>query len=239
MDSSRQPAAAQASPGCVPPAVDSRSGGPAPAANQRWAGARRLGLRGILFVWMPLLILGLGSLMASHWAALPRPSLEEPHLAETLAVLGAQSDLPEPPIHAYHVLDGACRCSQRIAKHLMDSKRPAGAAETVLLLGANESLQEDLERSGFDVCAMDREEAAAALGFTSVPLLLVTGRLANGAPTLRYSGGYTARQQALTIQDTVILTGLIHGSTPDSLPVFGCGTTATLQAALDPLGIKY
>lgn len=208
-------------------------------AKQRRNALLRLGSKGLLMVWIPLLIIGLGTLMASHWAALPKPSIEEPHLADALEALGAGSRNDQCRVHAFHVLDGACRCSRRVAEHLMESERPTDAAETVLLIGANEELHRNLERAGFGVESMEREEVARSLGFTSAPMLLVTSRLADGRPTLRYSGGYTARQQALEIQDTAIIAGLLEGATPSSLPIFGCGTTASIQAALDPLGLKY
>jgi len=52
-------------------------------------------------------------------------------------------------------------------------------------------------------------------------------------------GGYTERKQGFDIQDVSIVERLRNEKSVAELPLFGCAVSRSLQALLDPLGIKY
>jgi hypothetical protein len=56
---------------------------------------------------------------------------------------------------------------------------------------------------------------------------------------LRYLGGYTERKQGLMIEDVTIVERLRSERPVVELPLFGCAVSRSLQAMLDPLGIRY
>lgn len=204
-------------------------GAAAPGRRRAWAGAA------ILAVWAPLLLLVLGTLMAGHWAPLPRPETRDDGLALRL-LTRAEID-GTAGLVAFHVLDSECRCSQRIAEHLAGSERPAGVREVVLLTGPAEPLAGRLEARGFAVLPHGRGELDETLGLASAPMLLLVDA---PQPAMRYAGGYTPRQQSLDVRDLALIEeARCTRGVLEALPVFGCGVAPPLRAALDPLGIKY
>jgi hypothetical protein len=193
----------------------------------RWA------LAGGVALWAGLSIVAQTTLMASHWYTLPTPDRADTDLQHALAALVPAH--AEGSWTAVHVLYSACRCSQRVFDHLFESPRPDGVYETVLLIGADEAIEERAAAAGFDVWVLSPEDLKARFGIVSAPLLLVLGPQAE----LRYAGGYTERKQGYDVQDTKIIQTLQDGDDPTELPLYGCGVSKELQQILDPMGLKY
>ena len=136
-----------------------------------------------------------------------------------------------------HVLYSACRCSNQVLDHLFsaDRARPEGVDERVLLVGANAEIEARAARAGLPLSVLEPRELEAQFGITSAPLLL----LVSPSDELRYAGGYSDRKQSLDIQYLQILDEARGVHSPRVRPLFGCGVSRELQAALDPLGLKY
>jgi hypothetical protein len=184
-------------------------------------------LLGLWFVAM--LAIGV-DLLVRHAVALPRPAADA-RLAASLAPLRS-------PEHggwmAVHVLYQRCRCSVKIAEHLLATERPADLDEHVLLVGEGGALGARLAASGFAVHALGEEELASKYGVESVPLLVLV------APdgSVRYAGGYTSRKQGLEARDLAIIADAKAGRDTAAIPIFGCAVSERLRAALDPLRIR-
>ncbi|HEX4455940.1 MAG TPA: hypothetical protein VH143_34000 [Kofleriaceae bacterium] len=186
----------------------------ASVASRAWFG------RAVLIAWFVVVTVGSAGLLARHLLALPAPAPTSDLGARLLALRGGA---PGTWV-AVHVLGGDCRCSQRIADHLIASARPAGWAELVLWIG--DSPPSGLEQH-FDVRRVDAARLAA-LGIEAAPLLVAI------APdgSVRYAGGYTDRKQGPVEHDLEILSAVRASLPPPSLPVFGCATSDRLRARL-------
>lgn len=134
---------------------------------------------------------------------------------------------------AVHVLYAECRCSQRIAEHLMATTRLPDVAEHVILVGQDNALRDALAGRGFDVATVNADDLEATYGIEAVPLLVVV------APdgTVRYSGGYTTSKQGPAPRDREIIELARRSESTDSLPVFGCAASRELRDRLDPIGL--
>jgi hypothetical protein len=129
---------------------------------------------------------------------------------------------------AVHVLSGDCRCSQRIAVHLVADPRPFGWSELVVWVGDTAPPSSLVEH--FDVRRVDAARLAA-LGIEAAPLLVAIAP--NG--DVRYAGGYTDRKQGPVAHDVEILTAVRASLPPTSFPIFGCATSDRLRAQLSVL----
>lgn len=203
----------------------SSPGSPAPAGAATWAA--RLGLA----AWMPVVLAGVATLNLGHWIPLPHPDGGDAVLAGSVTALhGAEA---ADTWSMTHVLYEGCRCSGRIVEHLLDSKRPTGASETLLIVGTRGEYADRAARSGFRVEEISQSELESRYGIGCAPLLVV----ARPGGELGYVGGYTARKQGLAVSDLSILEALRSGEAVEPLPVYGCGVSDTLRASLDPLGL--
>lgn len=191
-----------------------------------------------LAAWAGLGLVGMSTLMAGHFYTLPEPEIADPQLVARLA--GLRAGVAPGEWQAIHVLYSACLCSQRIFDHLFDSERPTDFHETILLVG-NDSVGDDsavtvrAHDAGFELVTVTPQELVAEFHIEAAPLLLVM----DPAGRIRYAGGYSERKQGYEALDREVMEGLKSGAAPSELPLFGCGVGKQLQAALDPLGLKY
>ncbi|MEL6715068.1 MAG: hypothetical protein AAFP86_14905 [Planctomycetota bacterium] len=199
--------------------------------NARRSRLRTIAGRAFLSIWIPLVTLGVSSLMVGHFAPLPAPEAS----AESVSPALQRARAAGADLAVVHFLYSDCRCSQRVAEHLTRSERPAGAAESVVLVGANDDLALALEAHGFDVEEETQASAEARFGSFAAPAFTVVDA-ASGR--VDYLGGYTSRKQGLDARDLEIIAACAEGAPPAALPVLGCGATADLERMLDPLRIK-
>ncbi len=204
--------------------------GPGPE-RRAWLGVSRKTAYAVLFVWFVAMgALGV-SLLARHEAALPVPEANG-------ELAGALSSLREADEKgqwmAVHVLYTECRCSQRLLQHLLETTRPTGTSEHVLLVGHDEGLEQKLRAKSFRVTNVESTELGDRYHVTAVPLLVIA------APdgSIRYAGGYTTHKQGPDPRDLQILAeARSTGSVLGALPIFGCAVSERLKKILNPLGI--
>ena len=201
-----------------------------PIARPRRRVALRAVGRGALWVWASVTIVLVALLMVSHVLALPTPAARSIELA--LARMPADS--PPGTWRAFHVLYADCPCSRRIGEALALRGARADVAERVMLVGHDAAIQARLEGGGFRVAELTRDELRDRYGFEAAPAFFVVGP--DG--TVRYVGGYTREKQG-PAEDGRILDLVRGGARPEALPVFGCAVSRRLQAAADPLGLRY
>jgi hypothetical protein len=193
----------------------------------RWAG------KALFWIWAPLLLCVVASLMVSHWATLPKPARADRVVASALAQLRQTGDSGK--WQAVHVLYSECRCSRRILRHLFERGPVSGVAETIVLVGSSTEYAEGAKRSGYRLVVVTPAELAEKYGFESAPLLAV----GDPAGNVRYLGGFTDRKQGLEIRDLAIIQALQREEKTAELPLFGCAVSQSLQKLLDPLNLKY
>jgi hypothetical protein len=186
-----------------------------PVASRAWFG------RAVLIAWFVVVTVGSAGLLARHLLALPAPAPTSELGARLLALRGGA---PGTWV-AVHVLNGDCRCSQRIADHLIATARPAGWSELVLWIG--DTAPPSALEQHFDVRRIARTRLAA-LGIEAAPLLVAIAP--NG--DVPYAGGYTDRKQGPVEHDVEILSAVRASLPAASLPVFGCATSDRLRARL-------
>jgi hypothetical protein len=191
---------------------------------------QRVGVSFGLWGWFALMLVVSATLLGRHLLALPRPAADEA-LARSMATLRTPNDAGR--WMAVHVLDAECKCSQRIAEHLLASDRPKDVSEHVLLVGGDVALETQLTSRGFQVARVEPTELSDRYHIQAVPLLVVS------APdgTVRYAGGYTARKQGPDPRDLEILADARAGRSVEPIPVFGCAVARRLQSTINPLGL--
>ena len=208
-----------------------------------------------LTIWFCGIVVLMAGLAIGHWFSLAPLDRRDSRLAAGLAAL-----LPDERggWAAIHVLYTECRCSQRIVEHLRTSQRPPDLHEVVLLVGvearasARERTEEargsererkdDRERAlasslaerGFEVVSIGAEMLDARFGIEGAPTFV----LVDPARRVRYSGGYTIRQQGPDIRDLAIVREIRQGDEVADLPVFGCAVSERLKAVFDPFAIR-
>ncbi len=188
--------------------------------------------KALVAVWAALAVAGGATLMAGHWATLPRPATSNAQLASALADLHADHG---GQWQVVHFLAADCRCSQRIVTHLTSKPRPHDVHETIVLVGDDDEIRQRARHQGFHTLVVSPDELKRRFGVTGAPLFAV----ASPGGAVRYLGGYTNRKQGADIRDTSIIASLQHDEAVTELPLFGCATSVALQEVLDPLGIKY
>jgi hypothetical protein len=198
--------------------------------RDRMRGLRRSLSRFGLTGWF-VAMLAIGStLLARHVVALPRPDADAA-LGRAMASLRAPEDAKR--WMAVHVLYAECRCSQRIAEHLLSGSRPPDVSERVLLVGHDADLEGRFAARGLRVVLTDSTELGNRYHVAAVPLLVVV------APddTVRYAGGYTTQKQGPDPQDLQIVSDARAGRSSTTLPIFGCAVSARLKSSLNPPGL--
>jgi hypothetical protein len=177
-----------------------------------------------VIAWFTALTVMSAGLLSRHLLAMPTP--------KPTSQLGQSLHALEPvTAHrwlAVHVLSSECRCSQRIATHLLETQRPADWREVVLWVGDDAPPRELARR--FDVRRVTRHELAG-YGIEAAPLLVAV----TPAGEVAYVGGYTDRKQGPVFHDLDVLTAAHSAVAVASLPVFGCATSDRLRSALSRL----
>jgi hypothetical protein len=180
-----------------------------------------------LAMWFAVMVLLGAGLLARHAIALPAPSAS-PELAASMNALRRPENRGK--WLAVHVLYAQCRCSQRIARHLLETARPRDWSELVLWVG-DPAPPPALEQR-FDVRWIDAAQLAR-LGVESAPMLVAVGPEGQ----VRYAGGYTDRKQGPVIDDLPILQAARTTDRIASLPVFGCAVSDRLTRAFMALPV--
>jgi hypothetical protein len=193
----------------------------------RWTG------RVLVCIWAPCILFVVATLMAGHWSTLPKPA--------AMSAVGrgpTQNALRQFQAGrwlAVHVLYSKCECSRRILQHLFERRVLADVAELVVLVGGQPAYEQRARNSGYALDVVTPPLLLQKYGFEGAPLFVV----ADPKGGIRYLGGYTERKQGLAVQDVQILSRLRRQEHVAELPLFGCAVSRSLQALLDPLGIKY
>ncbi len=185
----------------------------------------------VLGAWFLSMAFVSAILLGRHVAPLPRPARDDVALGKALEELHRPTDGRR--WQAVHVLYAECRCSQRLADHLLTTVRPSDVDETVLLVGQDVGLEGRLRARRFHVVRTSPVELATRWHVQAVPLFVVT----DPDHVVRYVGGYTARKDGPAPQDLLILARSRTEGTIDVLPVYGCAVAADLREKLDPTGV--
>ncbi|HEX5656691.1 MAG TPA: hypothetical protein VFX59_05820 [Polyangiales bacterium] len=175
------------------------------------------------WLWAPLCLLLVASLMVTHTYALPAPAPQD---------LRVERDA-QGRWQMLHVLYGRCRCSQRILQHLLTRKALPGVAERIVLVGADPQLEQRARAAGFVIEAITPEELPRRYALNAVPALAVIS-----PARVEYLGGYTERKQGPEIADLEIFERVRAGTRTDALPLFGCAVSEALRGRLDPLSLR-
>lgn len=194
---------------------------------------RKVLLGSTLAVWGGVLVVVCATLLAGHFYALPIPSVADPVLAA-----GVHSDLATEGWDGWavvHVFYAECGCSERVAEHLFAEARPPGVHEKVVVVGEHPQWQAKAERNGFSYETVTQEDLRSRYGIEGAPLMVVV----DAGGQIRYAGAYTDRKRGLVVRDLEILEDLRAGNEVAAIPLFGCAVGKDLQAAFDPLRLKY
>ncbi|MEZ5977587.1 MAG: hypothetical protein R3F34_05145 [Planctomycetota bacterium] len=194
--------------------------------------ARRVA-RIALAVWAPCVLVVVASLAVAHWAQLPLPETRDGRLVRALERTSGRT--VEGRWSMWHVLYEDCPCSLDAIDDVLASERPADLDEHVLLVGRDDDLAERLRGAGIALHAVSADDLERSFGIVAAPLLVVV----DPSGAVRYAGGYRARRDAFGVEDLAILDRLRDGAEVEPLPIFGCGVSATVQASVDPFGLKY
>lgn len=196
--------------------------------------SRRVIGRVALGLWLVVMLVAGSSLMSSHLLTLPLPDDRD---AVAAAIGASRSDVDRDRWLAVHILYEACGCSARVLDELQDRHPSDDAVERIVLVAPepNVALAARFEGGGYVLEQLTPKELEARYGIVSAPMLIVV----DDENDIRYLGGYTDRKRGPDIKDLDILAALAKGERVSELPLFGCATSRELQAALDPLGLKY
>jgi hypothetical protein len=161
---------------------------------------------------------------------LPRPTIE-PAFVTAMGTLRTPDEAGQWMV--VHVLYAECRCSTRMAEHLIALPRLPGVTEEVIFVGHAPDLEARLSARAYRVISVTPAELEQRFHIVAAPSFVVT------APdgSVRYAGGYTTRKQAPDPRDRDILAALRMGRQVEPLPVLGCAVSEKLQADLNPLRI--
>ena len=185
-----------------------------------------------LGLWVAVVVVVGGLLLAPHLVALPAPAATDPHLRTALA-----RELSSGRWSVAHIMYRSCACSRRTIAHLVTRLRPAELEETVIMVddtGAAGPEDRALRAAGFHVTVITPTTLRERFHVEAAPLLVV------GRPDgeLAYVGGYNRRKQSRAYEDLAIINDLRTQTARTSLPIFGCATSERLAGALDPLGLR-
>ena len=127
---------------------------------------------------------------------IPLPAVQTAGGLRSLAALGEPADR----WRVVHVLYAQCRCSRRIAEHLLTSLRPDDIVERIVWIGQEPDLERELTKK-FPLVRTSKQELLEKYGVQSAPLLVVF----SPDGELRYAGGYSTRKQSLELRDLSIV----------------------------------
>ena len=187
----------------------------------------------MLLLWAVTLITLIATLMVSHWSVLPLPSGNDPKLAKAIDNTRSIKDLGQ--WYATHVLYAQCNCSNRVLEHILNSPRPSGINEKLILVDHNPKWEKKAQEIGFPYEVITQQELKTEFNIESAPLFIVS----NPESKIMYAGGYTDRKQGLSIKDTDIIQNVMNNNPMEPIPLFGCAVSKALQTIVDPFGFKY
>lgn len=137
---------------------------------------------------------------------------------------------------AIHVLADRCQCSADVAFHLLKRGRDFRlVAETVIFIGHDPDRKSQLTMAGFRFLEMSGNDVVNTIGIESAPNMV----LVDPDGLVKYAGGYYEHRERTKAMDSFIITQTMADMQTGSLPSFGCAISRRLQAATDPLGLKY
>jgi hypothetical protein len=186
----------------------------------------------VLSVWAPAAFVAIGTLAVGHWWTLPKPDAKDPLVAAAIHDRWQGSSRQWVGVH---VLYSMCKCSERILRHLAERRPLPDMTEAVVLVGPNGDFERMIREAGYALEVLTPSQLSEKYHIQSAPMFA----LMDESGALRYLGGYTERKQGLMIQDVSIVERLRSERPVVELPLFGCAVSRSLQALLDPLGIKY
>jgi hypothetical protein len=179
-----------------------------------------------------------GWVLAATLAGAVLTSFHQPFRSPEGRVAGLAAVAAPGRWHAVHVLSGACGCSQKVMRALLERGPAEGVREEIVMvdgvegyLAGSAGLLQQLVKEGFVVSHRKAVEIAPELGLRGVPLLLVMGPEGG----VRYSGGYGPAGN----ESAAIVAELRRGRRPAARSLVGCAVGASLRQAIDPLGWKY
>lgn len=196
--------------------------------------ARQLVARLVLGVWAGFLCAVCATFLGSHLVPLPQPTVDDPVLEAAVAAHRGMDGVGR--FVGVHVLYGECPCSLKIADTVLDPSRsrPSDVHEVMVLVGADAALEQRALAAGFVVETVEMDDLLPTWGVEAAPLFIVADPLGQ----LQYVGGYTSRKQGPDVRDLAILQDVRSNTPVATLPLFGCAVSQTLQAAVDPLGLR-
>lgn len=184
-----------------------------------------------LGLWMGCVSVLLTLLMSSHVV----PFAAAPAL-DRAALVAHRLNQSDKGWQLLHVVAEKCNCSSDVMTYLLSrgpSKEVAG--EGVVLVGHRPDLESQFKAAGFHYQEMAPASVFENTGLEAAPTLVVV----DDAGNIRYTGGYYQRRERTEALDLAILARVRQGKAVSRLPSFGCAFTKRLQAAVDPLGLKY
>ena len=186
-----------------------------------------------LFTWGVACLALLAALTLAHDAAPQAPDVDDPLLVAASREHAAAHG--QGRWMMVHVICERCACSRAVVQGLIERGPLAGVSDRVILAGGGPRLRREFVSAGYPVDEIDLETLRARWSVTAVPMLIV----ADPAGRLRYAGGYLDRAGAAQSRDLQILAELRAGGERLGLPVVGgCVTSADLERALDPIGVR-
>jgi thioredoxin-related protein len=133
-----------------------------------------------------------------------------------------------------HILGSNCKCSNRIARYLVETQRPSEIAEKIVVVGGLLKNEMQLQQQGFTIEHISVTELKSRFNLVSAPVLLIKDK----SGVLKYSGGYKNIDE-VEARDIEILKRIENGNKVAALPVMGCALTDEAKAAIDPFNFKY
>lgn len=177
--------------------------------------------KALLALWVLITVIIGGALTALHTVPLP-------------AVTPAWQ-APTGQWVALHVLSARCPCSRRVAVQLAARGAQRGVHEHVALIDATSAVSEPLRAAGFEVDALAGVDLEARYGVLAAPTLVL--RRPDGS--VAYAGGYAPRNTLPARDLEIFAQARASGADVPAYPTFGCAVSRQLQAAIDPLNLKY
>lgn len=187
-----------------------------------------------LALWAGLALLAMGSLGASHTAALPAHNGVQALSRVHGAFRQLQADRSKRLL--VHVVASDCDCAQRLVRHLLQRPRLAGTAEMLLLVGPDAAWLPLAQAAGVAIQQVDAGTLQQTYGLDAAPVLVA---LAPGG-RIDYIGGYFDHPAALhPLDESIHARWVADTAAPAALPVYGCAVSDGLRRSVDPLGVVY
>ena len=177
--------------------------------------------RWVFWLWAPMPVVLVGLLLSGHLLTLPPPE-------------AARLRLEGNGWRALHVLALKCGCSRQVIDHLVERRARPGLSERVLFIGEDAATAARVRAAGYAFESIGAKGLEERYGIKGAPLLVVV----DPQQRVVYSGGYS-RQPRGEPEDLAIFAKVKAIEPAQSFPLFGCAVSRSLQAQVDPLGLKY